>query len=277
MEKMTSAAYRQPVMARMGERALKEKTTVSLPAPLHLVPEQGCPLCHGDGWLRRDVPLGHPAFGKPVRCQCRVEEGTRCNLSRTYSWLGASEDQVGTLEAMTFSTFAPLANGDQVAHAYHRAQEYARSLHTHVTGQKNVLFVGPYGVGKTHLACAILNAARAAGIGCLFAGGNELFQALYDSNFDEHLLRQAIETPLLCLDDLDKMQKKADGSYQKTILFTILNQRHLARRPVMLTANADDDWKQWLHEAVLSRLFGHVEAIGMKGQDYRMVRASGHG
>src|SRR5258708_11921565 len=203
MEKMTSAAYRQSVMARMGEMAREEQPSVSLPAAMRVVPGHGCSLCHGDGWLRRDVALGHPEFGKPVRCQCRVEESTRRSLSRTYSWLGASEDQVQALEAMTFASFNPVANGDQVAHAYRRAQDYARSLHEHVTEQKNALFVGPYGVGKTHLACAILNAARAQGIGCLFAGGNELFQALYDSNFDERILRQAIEIPLLCLDDLD--------------------------------------------------------------------------
>ncbi len=175
---------------------------------------------------------------------------------------------------MTFAAFHPAANGKQVAHAYRRAQEYVESLQLHVKEQKNALFVGLCGVGKTHLSCAILNAARAEGVGCLLAGGNELFQALFDSKFDERILRQAIEVELLCLDDLNKMQKREDGSYQKTTLFTLLNQRPIARRPVIITANNHDGWKQWLHEAVLSRLFGNVEAIGVQGRDYRIM---GHG
>jgi DNA replication protein DnaC len=276
MEKIKPAVYRQPDVAHVGEMAMKDKPIVYAPRPMRAGSEQVCPRCHGDGWLRQDVPLGHPAFGKPVPCQCKTAEGLKGSLSRTYSWLGAGEDQVRELEAMTFASFDPTANGEQIALAYRRALHYAMSLQECTTGQKNALFVGPYGVGKTHLVCSILNALRAADIACLFVSGNDLFQALYASDFDERILRQAIETPLLCLDDLDKLQKKADGSYQKTILFTLLNQRHLARRPVILTANADDDWKAWLHEAVLSRLFGHVEAIGMKGQDHRMARVSGH-
>src|SRR5437868_1384966 len=31
-----------------------------------------CPVCKGLGWLRRDVPVGHPHFGKPEKCQCRL-------------------------------------------------------------------------------------------------------------------------------------------------------------------------------------------------------------
>lgn len=274
MEQSISLTSRRSGIAIKREHAPKDKPLGALPRPVDAIPEAVCPRCLGAGWLRRDVPLGHPAFGKPVRCQCRIAENLKQSLAHTYRWLGVGDTQVQTLEAMTFASFDPRANGEQVARAYQRAQNYANALQACVTASKNVLFVGPYGVGKTHLACAILNAARATGVECLFAAGNELFQALYDSAFDERLLRQAIEVPLLCLDDLDKLQKKEDGSYQKTTLFTLLNQRHLARRPVILTANTQDDWKVWLHEAILSRLFGQVEAIGMQGRDYRMMSSS---
>ena len=30
----------------------------------------GCQVCHGTGWLRQDLPVGHPDFGKLVACEC---------------------------------------------------------------------------------------------------------------------------------------------------------------------------------------------------------------
>jgi DNA replication protein DnaC len=69
------------------------------------------------------------------------------------------------------------------------------------------------------------------------------------------------------------MQRKEDGSYQKSTLFTLFNERDKAHRPVIITANKDDDWKPWLHEAILSRLFGRAEVIALQGQDYRLLRA----
>lgn len=250
-----------PLPARMGTHLDEnEETNV-------------CSICRGLGFTRKNVPFGHPQFGKAIMCQCRIVESARRTLSRTYTWLGANADVAHEFETMTFESFHPNANSREVAMAYRKARGYAEILKGQIEGQRNGLFVGPFGVGKTHLACATLNTVRRAGIGCLFASGNELFQALYDSNFDESILHDATTIPLLCLDDLDKMQQKDDGSYQKTTLFTLLNQRYVAHKPTIITANADEDWRKWLHPAVLSRLFGKgkVEAIGMQGQDYRMI------
>jgi DNA replication protein DnaC len=33
-----------------------------------------CPICGGAGYLREDVPVGHPRFGKLVPCQCLQTE-----------------------------------------------------------------------------------------------------------------------------------------------------------------------------------------------------------
>ncbi len=249
---------------------------VPMPQPWRPVEERHCPVCKDAGWLRSDVPFGHPMFGKIVRCACQQAGDASRQRARTFSWLGAGEDQVRELQALTFSSFNPQANGQSVIEAHRRARDYAHALKEQVAGRKNVLLLGSYGIGKTHLACAILNEARLAGIGCLFVSGNEFFQRLYDSHFDERLLQQAIETPLLCLDDLDKMQRKEDGSYQKSTLFTLFDRRYLAHRPMIITANKDDDWQPWLHASILSRLFGHAEVIGMQGQDYRLVRALRH-
>ena len=37
-------------------------------------PAPACARCRDAGFLRRDVPLGHPDFGKLVPCPCRSED-----------------------------------------------------------------------------------------------------------------------------------------------------------------------------------------------------------
>lgn len=252
--------------------AMPRRTVPQTPRPLAIVESSVCPVCSGAGWLRQNVPLGHPAFGKPIRCQCKAVEEAKMWLTKTYTWLGAgAQDE---LESMTFASFQPNANGKWVAQAYRRARVYAEQLKSQVEGQISSVLLGPYGIGKTHLACAILNAIRAQGVSCLFVSGNQLFQALYANDFDENIIKKAIDVPVLCFDDLDKMQIKDDGSYQKTTLFNLFNQRYLAKRPCIITTNAEDDLRQWLNGAVLSRLFGNAETISMAGDDFRLV---GHG
>src|SRR5512133_2239057 len=36
-----------------------------------------CPICRGAGFLRLDLPPGHPDFGKLVLCRCRTDSITR--------------------------------------------------------------------------------------------------------------------------------------------------------------------------------------------------------
>jgi len=36
-----------------------------------LVGDPNCPHCHGLGYVRRELPLGHPDFGRLETCVCR--------------------------------------------------------------------------------------------------------------------------------------------------------------------------------------------------------------
>ena len=248
------------------------------PLPAPALPSSVCPTCRGAGWLRLNVSWGDPRFGKPVPCtSCKNAETQAARIGRTYTWLdrwlGQRPDAVASLEGMTFETFRARANGASVAAAAHDALDYAKQLigSMQPIGMRNAVLVSDtFGVGKTHLAAAILNEARRAGVPCLFCAGNDFFQAIYNANMDAAIIQAAIEVPLLCLDDLDKMQAKEDGSYQKSTLFTLFNERDLAKKPTILTANETEDWRKWVHGAVLSRLFGRAMVIEMAGQDYRL-------
>lgn len=196
--------------------------------------------------------------------------------SRTYSWLGIDQP---VLALMNFEQFNPDAQPaqyrDAVIAAYEFARGYASMCVASVVGQPNLLFQGPYGTGKTHIACSILNQLRAVGVRCLFTTAQDLFDSLYAAPFEEKpaILRQASDTPLLVIDDLDKLHVNAetDGAFQKRTLFDILDRRDKGRRPTIITTNKED-LSPWLDGATMSRLYGNFQPVIMNGVDYRLLK-----
>jgi DNA replication protein DnaC len=256
---------------------------VAIPAPIPSTP--ACKLCKGAGYLRRNVAYGHPDFGKAVTCKCKQQDSQNKKAARVYTWLskwlGNRSEQSEALERMTFQSFQRLANGPNVKEAAIVARKYALecteagSAH----GLRNLIFIGPVGVGKTHMAASIVQEARLAGIECLYATGNDLFDALYASNHDPSIMQQAIAAGILVLDDMDKIQKRPperyeDGTcfnFQDSKLYTLFNERMLAKRPTLITANRMKGWQAWLDDSLVSRLLKTGQVVEVDGQDYRLM------
>jgi DNA replication protein DnaC len=225
-----------------------------------------CPRCQGVGWLRHDVPIGHPDFGRAYACSCIAAE---LNDRRLASARNASN--MGALDRMRFEHFEPRAPGNAAeAQANLKAAfDAARSFAEDPQGW--LLFTGSYGCGKTHLAAAIVNARLSAGESALFVVVPDLLDHLraayapgateaYDARFEA--VRSA---PLLVLDDLGTESPTAWAGEK---LFQILNHRYNARLPTVFTTNhALDD----LDERLRSRMgeVGFVRVIEMAALDYR--------
>lgn len=111
------------------------------------VPDGGswCQYCSGNRWVRQDVLPGHAEFGKLRRCSDCIQEGQAERV--------ASLAQAASLSpferSKTFKTFTqvPGAMG-----ALNAAQQWGWSPDGWL-----VIF-GEHGVGKTHLALAVVNA-----------------------------------------------------------------------------------------------------------------------
>lgn len=225
-----------------------------------------CPICGGVGWLRRDVPLGHPDFGKAFPCACIAESlaDRRAAEIRTASHLAALGD-------MTFATFRADAPGN--------APEAVRTLEAAWAAAKRfaerpegwLVLWGGYGAGKTHLAAAIANARLMAEQPALFVVVPDLLDYLRaafapdaESTVDERL--EAVRgTPLLILDDLGT-QSPTPWAAEK--LFQILNHRYTLQLPTVITTNlAPDEFDERLR----SRLghFDIVKIYALKALDYR--------
>lgn len=196
---------------------------------------QVCAICGGAGFLRRDVPVGHPEFGKVYPCACQLARLKAAHL--------ADLRAMSNLEAVsryTFDTFRPNGVGltEERQNNLRRAYELARAFADDPQGW--LVLLGGYGCGKTHLAAAIANEQLARGRAVLFVVVPDLLDHLratfsphspitYDRRFDN--VRNAA---LLVLDDLGT-QTSTDWAKEK--LFQIFNHRYNLRLPTVVTSN----------------------------------------
>jgi DNA replication protein DnaC len=209
------------------------ETVASLRASL--LGDPNCPLCGGIGYLRNDVPVGHPDFGKVEICVCRQGEISQQVRQRLFAISNLDE-----LKQLTFDNFRPRGNvglapvqAESLERAYNQARHFAQTL------EGWLLLQGDYGCGKTHLAAAIANFAVSMGVPTLFITVPDLLDTLrfayqdpeasFESRFED--VRQA---NLLVLDDFGT-QNATPWAQEK--LFQILNYRYINHLPLVVTTN----------------------------------------
>ena len=194
-----------------------------------------CPACGGAGFLLDDLPLGHPDYGKPIPCHCKLQERRSRRRSRF-----SDVHKLDSLTRFTFEEFntdlswLPPHKLDNLVRAYGTALKFAEEP----VGW--LLFTGGYGCGKTHLAASIVNHRIENDQSAVFVVVPDLMDHLratfgphsetsYDDLFDE--IRN---TSVLVLDDLG-VQGVTAWAQEK--MFQILNHRYNSQLPTVLTTN----------------------------------------
>jgi DNA replication protein DnaC len=233
-----------------------------------------CQKCKGAGWVRKaDVPYNHPDFATIEKCTCRLEL-ERAKRQREVMALSS----LAQVRDKTFRNFNTRIPG--VQQACKAALVYAQKP------DGWLVFVGPIGCGKTHLAAAIANTCfDQLGMEVLFVTVPDLldhlratFEPASEPTYDEQFSRMR-NAELLVLDDLGA-QHSTDWVREK--LFQLINYRYnLAntvdertgrrRAATIITSNLFE--LNGVEERIRSRLHdtsvSHVIALAKDVQDYR--------
>jgi len=200
-----------------------------------LAGDPDCPLCSGLGYLRRELPIDHPDFGKLIICSCRQGEVANKVHQRLFSISNLEH-----LRHLTFDNFQARGRiglspwqADSLERAYNQSQQFAQNLNGWL------LLQGGFGCGKTHLAAAIANFTVEIGVPTLFITVPDLLDALrfsYDnpeSTFEQRF-EEIRSAPLLVMDDFGTQNATA---WAQEKLFQIVNYRYINRLPMVVTTN----------------------------------------
>ena len=146
---------------------------------------------------------------------------------------------------------------------------------SYIKQNKNIIFLGKSGTGKTHLATALGIEACDHGVRTKFITGCGLVNELTEAR-DEKRLRLTIKRyfnyGLLIIDELGYVPFSKEGA---ELLFQILAERH-ERKPIIITTNKGfGDWTEIfgdasLTAALLDRVTHKAHVISCSWQSYRL-------
>lgn len=143
-----------------------------------------------------------------------------------------------------------------------------------VDRKENLFFIGPSGVGKTHLACALAHEVCRKGYDVLFIKTSHAAQRLAASRGDgtwENRFASFLKPDLLILDDwgLKPFEAKVAEDF-----YDIICERYEKGSLIFTTNRSLREWPELFGDALLAsaamdRLVHHATAVIIQGASYR--------
>ena len=206
--------------------------------------------------------LGHAEFLELI---CQDELNVRHQRSMARRTKAADFRGLKTLEDFDWS-FNPSIN---------RKQIFDLATGRFIREAKDILFLGPPGVGKTHLAQAIGYEAIKMDFQVLYRSIFDLVRDfLRDEAFNQQdrTLRRYLKPELLVIDDFGlKQLPKNSGEY----LFEVIMRRYENRSTIMTSNRPLEEWGKLLGDvptagAILDRFLHHAQVVAITGRSYRL-------
>jgi DNA replication protein DnaC len=221
-----------------------------------------CDRCFGTGM---EVVSGKGAH----RCACRLSDLRRRHFERARV--------PRRHEECSLSNYHPAT--DNVSQMFAFKQAY-RLVREYPAIERGLLFEGPVGVGKTHLAVAILRGLVEKGASCLFWEYGSLLKEIQDSynplsrTSEMSVLAPMYEAEVLVLDELGASKPT---EWVLDTMSHIIGRRYNDKKLTIFTTNYTDERQSPYGETLQdrigarlrSRLYEMCRTVLINGEDYR--------
>ena len=140
---------------------------------------------------------------------------------------------------------------------------------------ENILFVGPSGVGKTHLATSLGITAAKKRYSVYFISCHDLITQLNKAHFENKLdarIKHFCRYELLIIDEIGYLPVDKQGA---NLFFQLIAKRYEKHSTIVTTNQTFNKWGEVfsdnvLANAILDRLLHHSIIINIKGTSYRI-------
>ncbi len=218
-----------------------------------------CEDCFGTGTKLDPVKGALP-------CPCRKPDRYRSLIAAA-----RIPRRYGKCSFANFNSAPGTSQDNALLHAHKFANEYPAV-------ERGLLFMGPAGVGKTHLAVSIIRDLIEKGFAGLFYEFGSLLKEIQDSynpiskSSELKVLAPVFQTDVLVLDELGAT---VPTDWVRDTMYQIINKRYNDNKLTIFTTNYSDKNKE-LEERITyrlrSRLFEMCTNVVIDGEDYRRRR-----
>ncbi len=245
--------------------------------------QETCPECKGTGWV-----LETDSSGKSIakRCACFIENKInvllkQANLPKRY-------------QECTFDNFE--VHNPSHKNALKISKKFIKNYPVQEIG---LLFQGPCGVGKTHLAVAIINELiKNKSATCYFCDFRDLIRNIQKSYSAESSLSESeLIAPIFANNVLvlDELGAKRTSPWVEETVFYIINHRYNHKKLTLFTSNyldrgeEEEDSRQAYFKKqkdslvdrigvrLRSRIYEMCKLVTIEGDDYRKkVKQAGY-
>ena len=144
-----------------------------------------------------------------------------------------------------------------------------------IEGNENIVFLGPSGVGKTHLATSIGITAAKKRTSTYFIKCHDLIQNLKRAKLENRLearLKHYTSYKLLIIDEIGYLPVEPEDA---KLFFQLIDMRYEKRSTIFTTNVNFRAWDEVFREpklanAILDRILHHATVVTIVGESYRL-------
>ena len=240
------------------------------------LPQYECPLCNDTGYIS-------DSNNKSVLCNC---------LKQKLFNIKYNSSNIGDLDKENFSSFNISLYSDEINKDKYKANISPQKNMENVLNiakrfinnfdnpnEKNLLFIGNTGLGKTFLSNCIAYELLKKGKTVLYQSSINMLDAVIDYKFgksdnNENIYNNILNVDLLIIDDLGT---ENINSIKFAELFNIINSRllnqnnHITKTIISSNLNIENLFKNY-DERIVSRLVGNYNICRFFGDDIRFIK-----